>query len=191
MLRVSFWPVDGTEFLHNRILHFGDHYVPGDLSQVHTGKIVLSAHLENIEALDPVSDAEFTPSADAVLLPRRVAISAGVAVGMLEHKVAPEYPFEARAQRITGTVVLQAVIGADGRVKELSVVSGPSVLQKSAWDAVHTWRYRPYLLNGSPVEVMTTINVIFSLALLATVIGLPAPTPSLAALASTQLMLVA
>jgi TonB family protein len=163
MLRISFWPVDGAQFLRNRILRFQGHYVPGDLSLVRAGRIVLSAHLDTIEAFDPEIEAEFVSSSDAVLLPRRVNISAGVAVGLLEHKEAPEYPYEARAQRITGTVVMQALIGVDGHIKELSVVSGPSVLQKPALDAVRTWRYRPYLLNGSPVEVMTTINVIFTL----------------------------
>ena len=141
---------------------FIDHYVAGDLTVVRAGKTILSAHLASIETLDPVNDADFSPTSDAVALPRRIHISAGVAQGLLERKVAPEYPSQARAQRAQGTIVLQALIGTDGRVKDLRAISGPPVLQKSAIDAVRRWRYRPYLLNGSPVEVMTTINVIFS-----------------------------
>jgi protein TonB len=60
-------------------------------------------------------------------------------------------------------VELDARIATDGTIKNLSVVAGPQLLQQPALDAVKTWRYRPYLLNGEPVEVRTTINVIFTL----------------------------
>lgn len=163
MLRITSWPVDGIQILHNRILHFQGHYIAGDLTIVRAGKTVLSAHLESIENLAPVNDTEFSPSPDAVLLPRRVNISAGVAQGLLERKVAPEYPSEAMGRGIQGVVVLQALSGTDGKINDLRVISGPPVLQKAALDAVRKWRYRPYLLNGFPVEVMTTINVIFAL----------------------------
>jgi peptidyl-prolyl cis-trans isomerase A (cyclophilin A) len=96
--------------------------------------------------------------------PKRVNISAGVAAGMLESKTPPSYPIEAKQKGISGTVVLSTTIGTDGTVQELNVVSGPEELQKAALDAVKTWRYRPYLLNGNPVEVRTTVNVIFSLS---------------------------
>jgi protein TonB len=92
-----------------------------------------------------------------------VNISAGVAVGLLEYKQQPIYPADAKKAHISGTVVLDAIVGTDGTVKELKVVSGPDQLQKAALDAVKNWRYRPYLLNGQPVEVRTTINIIFTL----------------------------
>ncbi len=63
---------------------------------------------------------------------------------------------------ISGTVVLHAIIAKDGTIQELEFVSGPPMLVKSAMDAVKQWRYKPYLLNGDPVEVETTINVDFS-----------------------------
>jgi TonB family protein len=162
MLRITSWPGDGTHVLRNRMVSFHDHYLASDLSVVRAGKTILSAHLASIETLDPVNDADLSPTSDAIALPRRIHISAGVAQGLLERKVAPEYPSDARAQRAQGTIVLQALIGTDGRVKDLRAISGPPVLQKSAIDAVSRWRYRPYLLSGSPVEVMTTINVIIS-----------------------------
>ena len=62
-----------------------------------------------------------------------------------------------------GTVVLQATISKTGTIEDLHVVSGPAMLQQAAMDAVRTWRYRPYLLNNEPVEVETTVNVIFTL----------------------------
>jgi peptidyl-prolyl cis-trans isomerase A (cyclophilin A) len=95
--------------------------------------------------------------------PKIVSISAGVAQGMLISKTPPVYPTEARQAGVSGTVVLAATIGTDGMVKELHVASGPDLLQRSAMDAVRTWRFRPYLLNNQPVEVRTQINVIFTL----------------------------
>jgi periplasmic protein TonB len=95
--------------------------------------------------------------------PKKVNISAGVATGMLIQKTTPIYPPIAKAARVSGTVILQATISKSGTIENLRVVSGPAMLQQSAMDAVRTWRYRPYLLNNEPVEVETTINVIFSL----------------------------
>ncbi|MGB6744577.1 MAG: energy transducer TonB, partial [Terracidiphilus sp.] len=95
--------------------------------------------------------------------PKKVNISAGVAVGMLLQKTQPIYPPIAKAARVSGTVVLQAMISKQGTIEDLKVVSGPAMLQGAALDAVRTWRYRPYLLNNDPVEVETTINVIFTL----------------------------
>jgi peptidyl-prolyl cis-trans isomerase A (cyclophilin A) len=95
--------------------------------------------------------------------PKSIMISGGVAAGMLASKTAPVYPPEARQAGISGAVVLSATIGTDGAVTDLRVVSGPEQLQQAAIDAVKTWRYRPYLLNGQPVEVHTQINVIFTL----------------------------
>jgi periplasmic protein TonB len=95
--------------------------------------------------------------------PKKITISGGVAVGMLLQKTTPIYPPIAKAARVSGTVILQATISKSGTIENLRVISGPAMLQQAALDAVRTWRYRPYLLNGEPVEVDTTINVIFSL----------------------------
>ena len=95
--------------------------------------------------------------------PKKVNISAGVAQGMLIQKTVPVYPPIAKAARVSGTVVIQATISKAGTIENLHVISGPAMLQQSALDAVKTWRYRPYLLNNEPVEVETTVNVIFSL----------------------------
>ena len=95
--------------------------------------------------------------------PKKVNISAGVAVGLLIQKTIPIYPPIAKAARVQGTVVLQATISRQGTIENLHVVSGPAMLQQAAMDAVRTWRYRPYLLNNEPVEVDTTVNVIFTL----------------------------
>jgi periplasmic protein TonB len=96
--------------------------------------------------------------------PQRVRVSQGVSAGLLIHKVQPSYPPLARQARIQGIVVLQAVIGKDGAIQNLHVVSGHPMLTGAALDAVKQWRYKPYFLNGEPVEVETTINVNFTLA---------------------------
>jgi protein TonB len=95
--------------------------------------------------------------------PKKVAISGGVATGMLLQKTIPIYPPIAKAARVQGTVVLQATISKTGTIENLRVISGNAMLQSSAMDAVRSWRYRPYLLNGEPVEVETTVNVVFTL----------------------------
>ena len=83
---------------------------------------------------------------------------------MVLHKVEPAYPKIALGARIAGIVLLKAVIGKDGDIKELQVVSGHPILVPAAIDAVKQWRYRPYLLNGEPVEVETNITVTFQIA---------------------------
>ncbi|MGH9738872.1 MAG: energy transducer TonB [Candidatus Acidiferrales bacterium] len=86
-----------------------------------------------------------------------------VEAAKLVKKVTPAYPTIAQTAHITGTVVLRAVIAKDGRVQELRYVSGPALLMASAMQAVREWRYQPTELNGEPVEVDTTIQVVYSL----------------------------
>jgi protein TonB len=90
-------------------------------------------------------------------------VSLGVMEGLLIYRVLPVYPTPAREMRVAGRVALQATIARDGSIENLRVASGPTLLQQTAMDAVKQWRYRPYLLNGEPVEVETTINVDFAM----------------------------
>jgi len=80
---------------------------------------------------------------------------------MLKTKIDPVYPAEALKKHVSGTVVLGATISTEGLVESLRVISGPASLQQAALDAVRQWSYRPYLLNDTPVEVETTVNVVF------------------------------
>jgi len=95
--------------------------------------------------------------------PMRVMIGGNVQAARLTNRVQPVYPREARDQKIQGTVMLHVIIGTDGTVQQIQVVSGPPLLVPAAIDAVKEWRYGPTLLNGQPVEVDTQINVAFSL----------------------------
>jgi periplasmic protein TonB len=95
---------------------------------------------------------------------KRMRIASQVAEANLIHDVAPTYPPEAGRARIEGTVVLLAVIGQDGTVRDVRVESGLPVLAQAAIDAVKQWRYRPYLLNGEPIEVDSQITINFTLS---------------------------
>lgn len=95
--------------------------------------------------------------------PRTVRRSGDVEEALLLHRVIPIYPPLAVQMHLSGTVRLHAIIGTDGRVRELAVETGHPLLVKAALDAVGQWRYRPTLLNGEAVEVETTITVIFEL----------------------------
>lgn len=95
--------------------------------------------------------------------PKRVVVSQGVTEGLLLKKVMPQYPAIARSAHIAGAVQLAAIIGKDGNIENLQVVSGHPMLVQSALQAVKQWKYKPYILNGQPVEVQTTITVNFSL----------------------------
>jgi periplasmic protein TonB len=96
--------------------------------------------------------------------PKRVTVGGNVQAARLTNRVQPQYPPLARQTRISGTVKLHAIIGKNGEVTQLQVLSGHPLLVQSALDAVKQWRYQPTLLNGEPVEVDTEIDVIFSLA---------------------------
>ena len=94
----------------------------------------------------------------------RVRIGGNVAAAKLVKKVQPVYPLPALQGRIQGVVKLHAIIGRDGTVTQLEVISGHPLLLQAALDAVRQWTYQPTLLEGKPVEVDTEIDVIFQLA---------------------------
>jgi periplasmic protein TonB len=99
-----------------------------------------------------------------VATPQRVRVSQGVSQGLLVKKVQPAYPPLARQARIQGQVILQAEISKDGSIENLRLISGHPMLAPAAIDAVKQWRYKPYMLNGEPVAVETTVMVNFTLS---------------------------
>ena len=106
-----------------------------------------------------------TPTvAPKIATPQRVRVSSGVSTGMLVRKVPPTYPPLARQARIQGTVILQATISKEGAIENLQLISGHPMLAPAAIEAVKQWKYKPYLLNGEPVEVETQVQVNFTLA---------------------------
>ena len=106
-----------------------------------------------------------TPTvAPKIATPQRVRVSQGVSQGLLVRRVQPAYPPLARQARIQGVVILQAQISKDGTIQNLQLISGHPMLAPAAIEAVKQWKYRPYLLNGEPVEVETQIQVNFTLS---------------------------
>jgi protein TonB len=114
--------------------------IPGGQMGGVIGSVITSSNLAAVPKFVPV-------------IPQRVRISAGVTRGLLIHRVEPTYPTLAKAARVQG----------DGQITNLQLVSGHPMLVPAALTAVRQWRYKPYLLNGQPVEVETTITVIFTL----------------------------
>src|SRR5579863_735130 len=99
-----------------------------------------------------------------IATPQRVRVSSGVSQGLLVRRVNPTYPPLARQARIQGVVVLQAQISKDGSIENLQLISGHPMLAPAAIEAVKQWKYKPYLLNGEPVEVDTQVQVNFTLS---------------------------
>jgi len=95
--------------------------------------------------------------------PTRIRVGGNVASSKITHIVQPVYPEAAKAAHICGTVVLRCIIAKDGTIMELTYISGPPLLMKPSMDAVHQWTYQPTLLNSKPVEVETTVSVVFTL----------------------------
>jgi len=115
----------------------------------------------SLEDNNSVPGSVFGSGPKAKVLPHVVPISAGVAAGMIIHKTPPVYPKFAQDAHITGTVVLKATITKQGTIEGIQVLSGPKLLAPSAVDAVKTWKYKPYMLDGQPVAVETNVTVVF------------------------------
>lgn len=117
---------------------------------------------------EPARGTVATPAVQAApqpgAVPQRVRVSSRVAQGLLATKIPPGYPQEAKDRQIQGLVVLKVIIDKEGNVAHIELVSGDPLLSPAALDAVKQWKYKPYLLNQSPVEVETQVQVNFTLA---------------------------
>jgi protein TonB len=110
-----------------------------------------------------VGDEPFHHATPTVIHPetKAIRVSSWTEEEMIVSRTIPPYPIIARTMGVQGTVVLAATISKAGTIENLRVVSGPAVLQQAALDAVKTWRYKPYMLDGQPVEVETSVEVVF------------------------------
>lgn len=138
----------------------------GELVEVET-KVVVNFTLSDAPAAEGVAgDAPgglpgFAPEP---LPPGRVRVSSGVMQGLVVSKVPPQYPQDAKDQRIQGAVLMKVIIDKEGNVANIQLVRGHPMLAPPAIEAVKQWKYRPYLLNDEPVEVETQVTVNFTLA---------------------------
>jgi protein TonB len=136
---------------------------PSDPSAVGRGYRVPSLDLP-VGPTDLREVAQIKPKETMVVPDKPVPVSRGVMQGRLIHKVIPNYPPLARAARIQGNVYLQAIIGRDGRVRQLQVKNGHAWLVQAALEAVGQWLYQPTTLSGVPVEILTEVEVKFTLS---------------------------
>jgi TonB family protein len=135
------------------------HEIPMEVSLSYEGRIALSAH---VTELDPISNA---PSAGGKTkaTPSGQRVPSETVSGMMLKHIDPIYPKEAKKKHISGIVMIIALISKQGTITSLDVVASPDpLLTQSAKDAVQQWTYQPYLLDGVPVEIETTINVNYS-----------------------------
>jgi TonB family protein len=150
--------------VYNNIVEISGHYVAKQIRLGQHGHPLLNVDIVALDPMSSISDADLSAPADALPAPpRKIMVSAGVLQGNKLSGVPPQYPYEARSNHIQGTVVIQVTITATGEIGEMRIVSGPPPLQRAALDAVKTWRYKPYLLNGEAVQVESQVNVVFSL----------------------------
>ena len=133
---------------------------PADLSHLGLGSLPQPLRLQ---PLSPPEAPKAVPAAEPPSTRAPIRVGSGVQMARLIKKVEPVYPAIAKQARISGTVELTGIIGADGRIRELRVLSGHPLLAKAALDAVRQWIYEATLLNGEPVEVIAPITVTFRL----------------------------
>jgi len=153
--------------VYERIGQLDGHYLGIDVQVIDRGKQYVTMHLVEGNLLKAVNDADFAPPANAVLLPASgiATVGATVVAGKKIKGSAPIYPASAKQAHIDGTVLLSALIGEDGHIRELRVTSAPDPsLAISALIAVRDWTYTPYELNGKPVQISTEIHVFYRLS---------------------------
>lgn len=160
-LRTEVTPV--LEITLNSVVRFQGRYLAEDVHVSRIGMPAIHIHLDQVESLSPTGESQLAPPPQAKLVQPRTTLTGGVIAGHRISGEAPEYPILAKQQYVQGTVSLWAVIGKDGVIHDLEVIGGPGELQKPSVEAVKTWHYKPYLLNGEPVEVETQINVVYRL----------------------------
>jgi TonB family protein len=141
-------------------------FLPRSINAFVQQKEIFSAKIESVAGI-AASDAALMPTLGAKLVkidevPQKEV--GGVIMGRLIEKQVPVYPWQAKAAHQSGVVLLDATIGIDGKVHDVSVIYAPSnLLAASAKDSVSHWQYKPCIFDGKPVEVETTVNVIFTL----------------------------
>jgi len=131
----------------------------GIVSNMLTEMAENAIHVPPPPAVKPAAQAL---AAAPVTIPR-LTVGGNVQLGRTLRKVPPQYPAPARAARISGDVVLECVVGTDGRILEVKVKSGNPLLVRAAVDAVWQWAYEPSQLKGMPIEIVTNITVSFKL----------------------------
>jgi TonB family protein len=164
LLRASF-NFGSYTVLRNDISEFQGQFIAHTIALIQGARThVAEARITTLETFTPSSNQFATDDSMKPASPHTPRLAGGIMAGQIVKKVAPIYPASARQSHIGGTVVLAAIIGRDGHIRSLRPISAPDTdLALAAIDAVRQWTYKPYLLNGEPTDVDTTITVNFNL----------------------------
>ena len=139
----------------------GSHHSP-----IKAGSNTVHVDLQS-ETADPqvVSEAPNSPQSSAPVVEAAATMHISPnAAQVVSRSVEPSYPMLAKQMKVQGSVVLQALIGRNGAIEDLHVLSGPAILSSAAMQAVKQWRFRPYYLSGEPVETQARITVNFTIS---------------------------
>jgi TonB family protein len=150
--------------VYGKVQKFQNHYFPGDVEILYVGKKRVQATLEDLKEVAADNDA-FTPTADAKEpVPQKFTVTRGqeIKVAVPIQRIEPVYPASARGAGVGGKVVIEAIIGKDGKIKDAKIVTSPdSSLSAAALDAVRQWRYEPSAIGGQTSDMNTTITFNF------------------------------
>ena len=173
VLRLQLSTGGTSKFARNSVIRFQDCYLPQTVEEYEGSspapKPTLTAKLEKIESITSTDDAQFRPPASATPPPNVIALTERETKPQLLHHPFPEYDFrypgENRSVHMAAIVVISLQVQTDGRVSNLRVerTGGPPALQQASLDAVRNWTYKPFIRNGEPVEVNTTVTLVYSL----------------------------
>lgn len=155
---------DGVAAIFSQYVQVQGRDLPRSLVETVDGRKLLAVTLHSVASIDAEDPALIPPPNATTVNDRPIEVGARVMNGKRTKGPMPEYPDQAKFDRLMGTVILEARIGTDGKIHDLQAISSPgSLLTKAAEKAVSRWEYQPYLFNGEPVEVRTTIKVIYKL----------------------------
>ena len=159
---VSFSPQTGV--IRAVMGHFQNRSVPMELRYEQAGQITTQAKLEELKTDTPTPD-EFAQEGALERVPETINLGSTLVAGRKIKGSSPIYPGGAKASHITGSVLLSVVIGKDGKLHSIVPLYSPSpLLTGSSINAVKTWEYQPYVLNGEPTEVETTITISYNMS---------------------------
>jgi TonB family protein len=157
---------DGERVSFNEILRVNGQYLGRKIRSVkQPGVPFINIDVEKAEPLTSVDEATLTPPAEAQSVQKKVIFTAEITIGKRISGDPPEYPYEARNERVQGDVLLHGLISKEGVVTNLTVVSGPPELTGAALRAVKAWRYSPFTRVGLPVEVGIRVTVDFRIGI--------------------------
>ncbi|MGA2674658.1 MAG: energy transducer TonB [Terracidiphilus sp.] len=170
VLRMRIDPGSDDLHVYNHIVRFQNRYVAKQVEYAFVGLygqksgIRWTAQIDVLETLTPADAKDLDPPAGTLPAIKTVTVPEKDSKPLLLEHPKPVYPPIAKAAHVSGSVVLRATVGADGRITDFVIESGPAMLQQAAIDAVKQWTFKPYMVDGDVAEMETTITVPFILS---------------------------